>query len=160
MTLMQELLEEADRSPNLLRWYAIKMNETGYWLFEGLEHDMLRDLGRWEEHFAPRIEARYIASPDMGVHICSFERMAEAYYVESTPVWDEDIPDDVREYIHDWVMSGDESEPVTYYNHSRFFAGVKGLSGENFKFIGVTGVKAEREEVDDLLDYERCNPSF
>ena len=159
-TLRTEYERAAPHDSGLLRWYAIEVDETGYWMFEKLEKAILERFGTFHEEWSPRIVARYVPSPDIGVHICSFERMAEAYFIESTPVWENDVPDLVREFVMDWIMSGDESEPVSYFEHRRFFDGVTGLSGPNFKFIGATRTADSGEELEDLLDHERCNPSF
>lgn len=156
-----QMLAEAANDPTLLRWYVVEVDETGYWMFEKLEKDMLRDLDRFDDQWIPKVKARYLASPDVGVHICSAERMAEAWYVESSPVWDRnDVPDYVVEYVSDWIRDGDASEPVSYFDHARFFEKVRGVSGPGFKFVGATRVEDGGAERDDLIEYERCNPSF
>lgn len=153
---------QAANDENQLRWYVVRHNETGYWNFELLERAMLRELGEFREEWIPSIWARYLGSPDVAVHICSAQRNAEAFYVESSPEWPEDIdvPDHVREFVVDWIVSGDPSEQVDYFDHSDFYEGIAGESGPNFKFVGVTSLQYRQGEIDDLLSDERCDPSF
>lgn len=156
------MFAEAANDPSLLRWYAVEIDETCYWLFEKLELAMLRDLCRFEESWVPKVKTRYLASPDVGVHICSAERMAEAWCVGSYPVWDSQdrVPNEVVKYVTNWVCEDCNNEEVTYFNHARFFEKVQGIEGEGFKFVGVTSVEDIGSEREDLLEHERCNPSF
>lgn len=142
-----------------LRWYVVALDETTFWRLDKLEQRLREQLGRFEPTWLPSVKAKYVSSPDVGVHICSFQRSAEAFYIESFPAWSHDVPDEVVEIASEFLIEHDSSEPVAYFDHSSFFRGIDGVAGENYRFIGSSPVEDDGH-LDAIIEYERGNPSL
>jgi hypothetical protein len=162
----QEELQRVITDPKLIRWFVVRLDETKYWDQSSLAELLQKECGR--SVLPDKIYSTYLVSPDIGVHICSFQASVEAWFLESFPWWEEsvDLPDDIHEYSCVWVQEGaSQTELVTYFDHGDFFRDIDTsvVSGPDWKYIGHTslpGTEDHDEERDALFEYERGNPSF
>jgi hypothetical protein len=167
---LAEDYEEATKSPDRLRWYAVKMNETRHWSLDLLRGRLAESCKTFDPdlHMPAGIYATYLWSPDVGVHICSLQRSAELYFCQSHAEWASgvDVPDEVGDCVSEWILEGDAfTEPVDYFdynetlrNHPVFSA----LAGPTWEYVGSTAKEDPEmsEDLQALLEHESGNPTF
>lgn len=165
--MSERLVDEfkvATKDNERLRWYVLKKDETRYWNLELLAKCLRdRDL---PAILPTKVYAYYLATVDVAIHICSFQRSAELFFLESEPEWDpaDDVSDELREAVGEWILEGNaEQNSVDYADwHDTFPEALQGNEpeGPNFRFVGATSKHEPEltEERDALFEYLRGNP--
>ena len=85
----QEELQRVITDPKLIRWFVVRLDETKYWDQSSLAELLQKECGR--SVLPDKIYSTYLVSPDIGVHICSFQASVEAWFLESFPWWEESV---------------------------------------------------------------------
>ena len=167
---LAEDLAAATASPTLLRWYAIKMNETRHWALDLLKKFLAERCKSFdpELHMPTAIYATYLWSPDTAVHIASFQRSAELHFCESHAEWAPgvELPDEIMSETSEWILEGDAStEPVDYFDYNETLHNhpvLSAIQGPTWKYVGCTPKDdpGMSEGIAELLAHESGNPSF
>ena len=148
------------------RFVLIKLDETLNW-----QHGDTAILVK-----AGRIFGLYVADLSVGVHCCELTRSYELNFVESQ--WEgtgQELSEEGREAVHDYVMEGDRNTPPVSYMHCYTVDAFPVLDPKNGEFFPPTGkaggvielgeVEQDEDEVTDedalegMMEYVRTNGS-